>query len=128
MSGNSLKWITGVPADKTHASLRSYLDIVYDYANTISLCKELKSDSGFEVGSVIITPGSPGHCCIIIDQGALPDGSKVFKVAEGYMPAQSIYILSNPDEPEISPWYHLQKGIITTASYRFMNYYLKKFE
>ncbi len=128
LHGNSIKWITVSSCEKNHATLRSYLNIVFDYANTISLCKELKPATIFTVGTVIITPGSPGHTCIIIDEATAIDKSKIFKIAEGYMPAQSIYILSNPYEETISPWYHLQSGVITTASCRFMSYYLKKFE
>ncbi|MEO8711849.1 MAG: DUF4846 domain-containing protein [Parafilimonas sp.] len=112
----------------THESLRNYLDIVYAYANTISLCKELKPADDFEVGTVIITPGSPGHTCMIIDERINEKGEKLYKLAEGYMPAQSIYILSNPYDESISPWYKLTKGEILTASYDFTNYKLKKFE
>ena len=46
----------------------------------------------------------------------------------GYMPAQSIYILSNPFEPELNPWYRLSKGEINTASCSFRSYFLRKFE
>ncbi len=113
---------------QTHESLRNYLDIIYAYANTISLCKELKPATDFETGTVIITPGSPGHTCIIIDDSVNNNGEKFYKLAEGYMPAQSIYVLSNPYDRNISPWYKLSKGEILTASYDFTNYQLKKFE
>jgi hypothetical protein len=126
--GNAVKWVIKSPSPQTHLSLRSYLNIVYAYASTISLCKELKPADSFTVGTVIITPGSPGHTCIITDEAIAPDGTKVFKITEGYSPAQSIYILSNPYEPALSPWYHLQKGEITTASCRFVSYRMKKFE
>jgi hypothetical protein len=112
----------------THESLRSYLNIVYTYANTESLCKELKSADNFDIGTVIIHPGSPGHCTMIIDRKILKPCDTVYMMAEGYIPAQSIYILANPYEPKLSPWYHLKKGIITTSSYEFNRYFLKKFE
>ncbi len=126
--GNTVKWIRVSACEKNHATLRSYLNIVFDYANTVSLCKELHPANSFTVGTVIIIPGSPGHTCIIIDEATAPDKSKVYKMAEGYMPAQSIYILSNPYDENINPWYHLHSGVITTASYIFTNYYLKQFE
>ena len=113
---------------ETHESLRSYLDIVYAYASTISLCKELKPANDFEIGTVIIQPGSPGHTCIVIDETVNKAGEKLYKLAEGYMPAQSIYILSDPYNENINPWYKLSKGEILTASYDFTNYQLKKFE
>lgn len=112
----------------SHSSLRKYLDIVYAYANTVSLCRELKYTNRLETGTVIIYPGNPGHCCMIIDEALGDDRDTVYKLAEGYMPAQSIYILSNPYEPDLNPWYHLGKGDINTASCSFHSYYLRKFE
>ncbi len=120
---------TAAPIDIiSHTALRRYLDIVYAYANTVSLCRELKSASRLETGTVIIFPGHPGHCCLVMDEALSDRGDTLYKLVEGYMPAQSIYVLANPYEPEWSPWYHLGKGAIQTASCRFESYYLKKFE
>lgn len=126
--GDGVKFILGSPSQKTHESLRRYLDIVYCYASTISLSKELKTASDFEIGTVVIHAGSPGHCFIIIDQATNKSGEKVYKLAEGYSPAQSIYVLRNLNEDGMSPWYRLKKGVIETASYRFDDYKLGKFE
>ncbi len=112
----------------SHFSLRKYLDLVYAYANTVSLCRELKFTDRLETGTVIIFPGNPGHCCMIVDEAVTDKSDTVFKLVEGYMPAQSIYILSNPYEPDWNPWYHLKKGEISTSSCIFRSYYLKKFE
>lgn len=119
---------TSAASELSHASLRKWLDIVFTYANTVSLCKELKKADGLQTGTVIIFPGNPGHCCIIIDEAITDKQDTVYKLAEGYMPAQSIYVLSNPYEPEWNPWYHLGKGEINTVSCSFRSYYLKKFE
>lgn len=127
-SGNDIKLARSSPSPYTHESLRKYLDVVYNYASTISLAKELKKADDFAAGTVIIYPGSPGHCFIIIDEATGTNGEKVFKLVEGYTPAQSIYVLSNLIEPEISPWYHLQLGTITTSSCKFINYQLRSFE
>jgi hypothetical protein len=112
----------------SHSTMRLYLNIVFAYANTVSLCKELKPAKRLETGTVIIFPGHPGHCCMVVDAAITDQTDTVFKLAEGYMPAQSIYILSNPFEPEWNPWYHLGPGDINTASCSFRSYYLKKFE
>jgi hypothetical protein len=119
---------TNATAEPSHTSLRKWLDIVYTYANTVSLCRELKKADGLQTGTVIIFPGNPGHCCMIMDEAVTDIQDTVFKLVEGYMPAQSIYVLSNPYEPEWSPWYHLGKGEINTASCSFRSYFLKKFE
>jgi len=128
LKGREIKFITTLHSEKNHVSLRHYLDIVYSYASTISLAKELKPASDFEIGTVVIHPGSPGHCFIIIDESRNKRGEKIYKLAEGYTPAQSIYVLRNLDEQGISPWYQLKMGPIETASYRFDNYKLVKFE
>lgn len=127
--GNGIKLVvTSVTSEKTHESLRRYLNIVYAYASTISLAKELKPATDFEIGTIVIHAGSPGHCFIIIDEAIKKSGEKVYKLAEGYTPAQSIYVLRNLNEAGVSPWYQLKKGAIETASYRFVKYKLGRFE
>jgi hypothetical protein len=125
---NKVQFITTASCEKDHKSLRKYLDIVYSYASTISLSKELKTANDFEIGTIVIHAGSPGHCFIIIDETTNNAGEKVFKLAEGYTPAQSIYVLCNLNEGGINPWYQLKEGVIETASYRFNDYKLGKFE
>lgn len=128
INGNHLTFIPFHSCTKTHETLRKYLDIVYNYASTISLAKELKRVDDFAIGTVVIFPGSPGHCFIIMDEGIDAHGEKVFKLVEGYSPAQSIYVLRNIDEPSISPWYHLKNEIIRTGSFEFRSYQLGSFE
>jgi hypothetical protein len=126
--GNGIKFIHAAASRKTHESLRSYLDIVYTYASTISLSKELKTAEDFYIGTVVIYAGSPGHCFIVIDEAINKKGEKLYKLAEGYTPAQSIYVLRNLMEEGVSPWHQLKKTVIETASYRFEKYKLGRFE
>lgn len=117
------------PCKPDHAALRRYLDIVYTYAGTISLVKELRPVTELSVGTVIIKPGSPGHCCLVCDEATTSSGEKVYKLVEGYTPAQSIYILSNPSNPDIGMWQTINtEGTIQTASYAFGSYRLGTFE
>jgi len=108
--------------------LRRYLYIVYAYAGTISLEKELKAANDFAVGTVVIHGGNAGHCFIIVDEKKDTNGERLFKLVEGYTPAQSIYVFSNPYDLKNSPWYNLKRNTIETASYTFTNYKLKHFE
>jgi hypothetical protein len=125
--GNDIAFVNKTSVPKNKVSLRNYLDIVYTYAGTISLAKELKTASGFQVGTVVIYAGSPGHCFIITDEAVNEEGEKVFKLVEGYTPAQSIYVLRNLELGN-SPWHTLNRGTIRTASYTFTSYKLGKFD
>lgn len=127
-SNKGVKYVQLSAASPTHASLRKYLNIVYMYAGTLSLSRELLPADGFRVGTVVIKGGSPGHCFIIIDEATDPNGNKLYKLAEGYTPAQSIYVLKNTTEKELGPWHRLTQGAIITASYAFYTYKLGKFE
>lgn len=130
VAGNQVKFIQqGQIIKPSHTALRNYLDIVYAYAGTISLAKELKKANRLSVGTVIIKAGSPGHCAIIIDEAVTSTGEKVYKLAEGYTPAQSIYVLRNIREPEMGAWHTIHEGKeIETASYYFDSYQLGVFE
>lgn len=127
-NGAGIRFVDESPVGITHQNLRRYLDIVYTYAGTISLAKELRSADSFSIGTIVITPGSPGHCFIITDEATTTAGNKVYKLAEGYTPAQSIYVLKNLAEPQLRQWHRLSRGLIETASYTFSGYQLKKFE
>jgi hypothetical protein len=127
-NGNKIHFVKSSPSAINHQNLRRYLDIVYAYASTISLAKELHNTDRFTIGTVVITPGSPGHCCIITNEATTPAGDTLYKLVEGYTPAQSIYVLQNLAEPKLRYWYHLSNGAIRTASYSFKTYQLKTFE
>lgn len=117
------------PCEPDHVALRRYLDIVYTYAGTISLAKELRPVTELSVGTVISKPGSPGHCCLVCDEAMTSTGEKVYKLVEGYTPAQSIYILRNPSNSDMGAWQTITtNGSIQTASYLFNSYKLGTFD
>ena len=126
--GNRVRFINTQPASFTCNHFRQYLDLVFAYAGTISLARELKNTEDFTIGTVVLTPGSPGHCMIITDMATTPAGDTLYKLVEGYTPAQSIYVLRNLEEPHLGYWHRLDKGVICTASYTFQTYQLKSFE
>jgi hypothetical protein len=91
-----------------HAGLRKYMDLVFAYAGTYSLERELKpvDASSMAIGDVFIKGGFPGHAVLVADMVENPEsGETRFLLLQSYMPAQDIHVLKNPASADGSPWY-----------------------
>ena len=116
---NRASWIKTAEADNFRKSFREYLDVVFMYAGSASLERELIKVPIGEVspGDVLIQSGSPGHALIVMDAAEdIKTGKRIFILAQSYMPAQDIHIVINPENDEISPWFEADasaKHIIT---------------
>lgn len=113
VEGNRSVWYATGRRSTSYEDFRKYLDVVFTYAGTLSLSRELPSKSieNLEAGDVFIQGGSPGHAVIVVDVAQHKNtGEKVFLLAQSYMPAQEIHILKNPNDPALSPWYRLDFG------------------
>ena len=106
VNGSNVSWNTNSNNNSSYKSFQKYLDIVYSYASTLSLEKELieKPFSDLAIGDVFIQGGSPGHCVIVVDMAVNENtGEKIFMLAQSYMPAQDIQILIGDSGG--SPWF-----------------------
>lgn len=106
----------------THAKLQLFLQKVFGMCGTASLAKQLKSTSfkGIEPGNVIIRGGFPGHAVIVMDVALNKEGKKIYLLAQSYMPAQDIHVLTNPMNKILSPWYEVnEENLIQTPEYTF---------
>ena len=123
VTGNDVQWKQNSNNDGSYGSFQRYLDMVYAYASTLSLEKELevKDTAELSIGDVFIRGGSPGHCVIVVDTAVQKStGDKVFMLAQGYMPAQDIQILKCPSSVGDSPWYSANFGdALVTPEYTF---------
>lgn len=132
ITGNKVNWQKTGKADAGHASLLNFLDVVFSYAGTLSLSKELVSVEMKEMrpGDVFIKGGSPGHAVIVVDMAVDRNtGEKVFMLAQSYMPAQEIHVLKNWDNSKISPWYKVNTNKrIETPEWTFEPNQLKRFQ
>lgn len=131
VKGNAVSWTNGGRASDDYETFRSYLDMVFAYAGTLSLSKELKSVplDDLQAGDVFIQGGSPGHCVIVMDVAENTAGEKRFMLAQSYMPAQEIHILKNTDSPAQSPWYTPKAAeTLNTPQWTFQWEDLKRFE
>lgn len=113
VEGNTCSWIAGGKAGSTYEDLLKYLEMVFSYAGTASLSKELIDcvDTPVRPGDVFIQGGHPGHAVIVVDVANDGFGGQVFMLAQSYMPAQEIHVLKNLEDPDLSPWVRLNTGV-----------------
>ena len=132
IKSNKVNWQKTGKKDYSYQNFRKYMDLVFTYAGTLSLNKELKSVTdmkAIKIGDVFIQGGSPGHAVIVIDIAENPNtGEKLFLLAQSYMPAQDIQVLINPMNVKISPWFSNSfDGDLDTPEWTFQKKNLKRF-
>lgn len=131
VNGNDVVWVSSRTVDHSYASFRDYMNVVFAYAGTQSLAKELVSVSikDMQIGDVFIKGGSPGHAVIVVDMAIDNDGERYFMLAQSYMPAQDIHILKNKSNSPYSPWYRLSdiREYVVTPEWTFSANDLKRF-
>jgi hypothetical protein len=91
-----------------YRAFRKYMDLVFAYAGTYSLERELKpvKIEDMRIGDVFIKGGFPGHAVLVADMAADPaTGEKRFLLLQSYMPAQEMHVLRNPGAEDGNPWY-----------------------
>ncbi len=131
VEGNKSYWQEQTSPSNTYNSFRKYMNIIFAYAGTLSLSKEMISIDikDIRIGDVFIQGGSPGHAVIVVDMAVDSGNNKVFLLAQSYMPAQDIQILVNPKNKKISPWYNLDfEGDLVTPEWTFKKSDLKRFK
>ncbi|MES2269230.1 MAG: DUF4846 domain-containing protein [Bacteroidota bacterium] len=90
------KWVLKATQDYTYPVFMRYMNLVFSYAGTLSLEKELVRVSmanELKAGNVFIHGGSPGHCFIVLDVVENANHDKKFLLAQSFMPAQDIQVL-----------------------------------
>lgn len=114
VKGNQVNFKSTASMDDSYEAFRKYLDIVFMYAGTISLHRDMnhvERESEYQIGDVLVHPGSPGHAVIIVDKAKNTKGEAIYLLAQGYTPAQSVHIVKS-GHSGISPWFKIpQSGI-----------------
>ena len=130
VKGNKTYWDQSNNPSNTYRDFWNYMELIFMYAGTLSLSKELKPVpiNKMQIGDVFINGGSPGHAIIVVDMAHNDQGQKIFLLAQSYMPAQETHILKNLNE-EISPWYTVtDEETIYTPEWSFSKNDLKRFK
>lgn len=132
VKGNNTYWKQSTSPSNTYKDFWKYMEMIFTYAGTLSLSKELKKVEikDMKIGDIFIRGGNPGHAVIIVDMAMdSVSGKKIFLLAQSYMPAQEIQILKNPNDKILSPWYSIDFGQeLTTPEWTFINTELARFE
>jgi hypothetical protein len=122
VKGNKTWWSQERSASNTYDDFWEYMELIFMYAGTASLEKELiaKNVSDAQIGDVLIQGGHPGHAVIIVDKAIETEtGQTIYLLAQSYMPAQEIQILKNPTNVQLSPWYSFNDSHIVTPEWTF---------
>lgn len=131
VKGNKAEWYQAIGVDYGYNTFRKYLNMVFSYAGTASLAKELSSVKlkDVRIGDVFVKGGSPGHAMIIVDMAKDAKGRTAIMVAQSYMPAQDIHIVTNLNNESVSPWYIFDDNTQTFIfpEWTFYSYQLKRF-
>ena len=124
VNGNNTAWYKATTEDYSYQTFRKYMNQIFMYAGTASLSQELvpvRADD-LQIGDIFIVGGHPGHAMVIVDMAEDKLGNKAIMVAQSYMPAQDIHIVTNLNDKRISPWYIIKKD---TKAVSFPEYYFK---
>lgn len=128
INGNRVQWVAGERKADSHASLRRWLDVIFTYAGSLSLEREMKPVALATVrpGDVLIQGGSPGHAVIVLDVARDAANRPAVLLGQSYMPAQSVHVLRNPAG---GVWYRLEDNAsIVTPDWRFAPKDLRRFD
>lgn len=116
---------TARPAEKpTHTALRRYLDVIFTYAGTLSVSREMRPVplAQAQPGDVFVLGGSPGHAVTVLDVAENPaTHARYALLAQSYMPAQDLHVLRNVTEPRLGAWFRLAapEGVFETPEWNF---------
>ena len=132
VNGNILSY----SGEKSKESLEDYLRKVFRVANTYSLSRQMddRDLSDIQPGDVFVYPApnsnSYGHAVMVADVAEDPNtGNEAIILLEGFIPARSIHVMRNVQDPSKSPWFILDKESETQtfSLFQFRNTDLKCF-
>jgi hypothetical protein len=120
------KWVLKAKKDYSYNIFLNYMNLVFMYAGTLSLEKELHKvadPNQIKTGDVFIHGGAPGHCFIVMDVVENAEHKKQFLLAQSYIPVQNIKILQYG-----SPWFSMDKHSDIAYGALISRVYLKRFD
>nr|WP_246357691.1 DUF4846 domain-containing protein [Pyxidicoccus fallax] len=120
VTGSKVAWVRSAGADASRAAFRAYLDLVFNYAGTLSLepLKGRPSREDVRPGDFFVLGGSPGHAVMVLDVAANAEGRRVALLGQGFMPAQDFHVLSPGGGEDTAPWFPLEGDAVATPFWK----------
>lgn len=130
VDGNKTAWYKATKEDYSYKNFRNYLDLVFMYAGSYSLSKELifVKKENIQPGDLFVHPGFPGHVEIVMDVCKNAESGEIlFLLAQGFTPAQEIEVLENEVSEKRSPWYSIEETSVESPQFTFFYTELMRF-
>lgn len=110
--GNRVTWKKTGVVDGSYRSFREYLDVIFMYAGSLSLSREMgrAKRENIRPGDVFLRGGTPGHAVLVVDVAKNNRGDVIFLLAQSDTPAQDVHILHNKKDSLLTPWYSIYGG------------------
>jgi hypothetical protein len=124
---------TKSPTDvNRYATFKRYLEFIFTYGDIETLLDDVQRSTLKQIlpGDMFIQITRPGHVVLVMDVAEnATTGDRVFLLAQSYKPAQSLHVLVNPNNTELSPWYSVTDidDKITTPEFIFYRRDLRRF-
>ncbi len=133
VNNNKVRWVKKANFDASYQNFRAYLEVLFNYAGSWSLERELKpvvSPEQLAIGDMLVKGAFPGHVMIVVDKAIHTQTQEaICLLAQSARPAQSIHIVKNRLDKSLSPWYSTQafKTKIDIEEWTFYPENLKRF-
>jgi len=102
-------WAKEKKLNTDHTALIAYLNEVFAHADAKTLAAMLKPVADIhdmEPGDVMVKQAEPSYALLIMDVVEDPATKKrYFTLGTSHMPAQDFYVIINPSDSALSPWY-----------------------
>jgi len=87
VEGNKTYWNNRHQPSSSYSDFWQYMELIFTYAGTASLSKELISVeyADMQIGDILIQGGHPGHAVIVVDMAYKPETKeKIFLLAQSW--------------------------------------------
>ncbi len=130
VSGREVGWKRVAERKDNRDSFRAWLDVIYTYAGTASLSRDLVkvAPDNIEIGDLFISPGFPGHTVMVADIAVDADGRKKLLLIEGFTPAMDAHVVQHVPAFGEQVWFtQNEDGSLNTPVWDFKNSEIRRF-